>query len=181
MRIAYIAAVTIIVLVTSACAHQTAAGPTFEAFRGQPVSIEMVDRGGLFTASPDIVAAAKQAVERQLIASAITVADGSDRTMQFDIEQGQGSDSPNKPCVRVTARLPQAKKMSLSTGELDFQRCAGGGSLSEMGQTLANAIYATMQGSNSLAREPKTERVEARVFAEALGEVLAKIDAASQK
>ena len=168
----------------TACAHTTAAVPTFEAFRGQPVSIEMVDRGGLFTASPDIVTAAKQGIERQLIARAITVADESDRTMHFELEQGQSegaSSTADKPCVRVTAKVPQAKKLGLAIGEFAFQRCAGAGALTEAGQALATAIYTTMQGSNSLASEPKSERIEARVFAEALGEVLAKIDAAAQK
>lgn len=157
--------------VVVSCAHQPAVKPTFEAFRGEPVSITITDKGGLFTASPDIVDAAKQSVERQLIAHAITVADGSERQVHFDIEK-------TDDCVRVTAK---AKRLSLSTSEFGFQRCPGKGTLSDAGQVFATAIYGAMQGSDSLKGEPKAERVEAKTFAEALGEVLAAIDLAAQK
>lgn len=186
-------------LLSSACAtyrpppkpgYQAEHQPTFESFRGEPVAVDVVDKGALFTSAPDVLTAAQQSITGQLRAHGVTVDDTSRRRFVFELSQSQrpSDDRALVSCVRVAGSIQNTAQQFMPTREFVSTRCrdrsggpgvgaSGGGSNSVIGA----AIYAALITVPSLiSASTSADQTLAGPLSEGLSDVLSQLDAQAQ-
>lgn len=161
--------------------------PTFEAFRGEPIAVELVDLGALYTHAPGLVLAAKRGVEQQLTDHGVTLTASAPRTMRFDLSKASnrhGNDEAMMECVHVSGRVQASAKQFVPTQDFTAEACRSSASHTGPSDPLSAAILATMLAVDAVANQQHSNdqktNDQAAALSAALGDVMAQIDAQSR-
>ena len=101
--------------------------PTFEGFRGAPLSVVVIDKAPLFSDAPEVLELAKQSVEQELARRDVVISADSERRLVFEVHQleNKSTEQAMLECVRVVGYFESRSQQFLPSSQYGSSVCEG--------------------------------------------------------